>query len=173
MTEETVNRTYELGYLITPTTPEVEVVSEVDGLKAAIAKVEGNILSEGAPEFIDLAYTMEKNVASKKMKWNQGYFGWVKFDAAPDALEALKKALDGNLALMRYILVKTNVENTIVFKKPKVEAKREAFLSDEELAALEEATEDEVVEEIKDDHELLPEVNDDAVVEQKEEEEVL
>ncbi len=160
MTEETLSRTYELGYLITPTTPEVEVSGEVDKLKAAITKIEGTILSEGETEFIDLAYTMEKNVASKKLKWNQAYFGWVKFDAAPDTLESLKKVLDGNLALIRYILVKTNVENTVVFKKPKVEAKREAFMSDEELAALEEATE-EVIEDSKDDHELLPQVSED------------
>lgn len=161
MTEETLSRTYELGYLITPTTPEVEVPDAVAKLKSFIENLGGKILAEGETEFIDLAYTMEKNVASKKMKWSQAYFGWIKFDSAPENLESLKKSLDSNLDLIRYILVKTSVENTIVFKKPKVEAKREAFLTDEELAALEEAT-DEMVDEIKDDHELLPEVSDDV-----------
>jgi ribosomal protein S6 len=164
MTEEVNTRLYELGYLITPTTPEVEVGGEVDTLKAAIKKVEGTVTSEGAPEFIDLAYTMEKTVGSKKSKYAQGYFGWIKFDADPASLEALKKVLDGNLALIRYILVKTNVENTVVFKKPKVDAKRDVFMSDEELAELESATE-EVVEEVKEEHEKLPDLDTDAVAE--------
>ncbi|MBP6904926.1 MAG: 30S ribosomal protein S6 [Candidatus Pacebacteria bacterium] len=161
MTEEANTRLYELGYLITPTTPEVEVGGEVDTLKAAITKIDGTVTSEGAPEFIDLAYTMEKTVGSKKSKYAQGYFGWIKFDADPAALVALKKVLDGNLALIRYILVKTNVENTVVFKKPKVDAKRDVFMSEEELAELESATE-EVVEEVKDEHEKLPELDIDT-----------
>ncbi len=164
MTEEANTRLYELGYLITPTTPEVEVGGEVDTLKAAITKIDGTVTSEGAPEFIDLAYTMEKTVGSKKSKYVQGYFGWIKFDADPASLEALKKVLDGNLALIRYILVKTNVENTVVFKKPKVDAKRDVFMSEEELAELESATE-EVVEEVKEEHEKLPDLDTDVVAE--------
>lgn len=156
MQEETIKRFYELGYLITPTTPEVEVPGEVTTIKNAIEKEGGAVHSEGIPEYIDLAYTMEKTVGSKKSKYAQGYFGWIKFDAEPDTVKALTKALDGNLSLIRYILVKTNVENTIVFKKPKVDAKRESVLSEEEMAALIAATEAEAVEEVKEEHEKLP-----------------
>lgn len=163
MSEET--RLYELGYLLVPTTPEGEVAQEVDVLKAMVTKAGGEIHSEGTPEFIDLAYTMEKDVASKKYKYSQGYFGWIKFMLAPEAVEALTKAIDGDKSLIRYILVKTSVENTVVFKKPKVEAKREVFMSDEELAELaaaadaEEADIDESVEE----HEKLPELVDEEL----------
>ncbi len=158
MTEETTTRLYELGYLITPTTPEGEVEGVVAELQKAIEKVEGSISSTGNPEFIDLAYTMEKNVGSKKMKWDQGYFGWMKFTAEPSALEALKKALDASKSLIRYILIKTNVENTIVFKKPKVDAKREVFMSDEELAELEQAAQEEPMDDVQEEHERLPEL---------------
>ncbi len=164
MTEEANTRLYELGYLVVPTTPEVEVPAEVETLKAAISKVEGTITTEGAPEFIDLAYTMEKTVGSKKSKYAQGYFGWIKFEADPAALEVLKKALDGNLALIRYILVKTNAENTVIFKKPKVDAKRDVFMSDEELAELESAVE-EPIEETKEEHEKLPALEVDTAAE--------
>ena len=157
---EITSRTYELGYILVPTTPEAEVASAVEALIATITGKGGIVVAQGDPEFIDLAYTMEKNVASKKFKWSQGYFGWIKFDTAPETLEALKKAFDGNQTLIRYILIKTTAENTIVFKKPKVEAKREAFLSDEEMAALESATEEEIVDEVA-DHEKLPELSED------------
>ena len=161
MSEENT-RLYELGYLITPTTPEGEVEGVVAELTKAIETVSGSIASSDSPEFIDLAYTMEKHVASKKMKWSQGYFGWIKFTTAPETLESLKKALDGNKSLIRYILVKTNVENTIVFKKPKVDAKREVFMSDEELAELAQAAEEEPLDDIQEEHERLPELEIDS-----------
>ncbi len=166
MSEET--RLYELGYILVPTTPEGEVAQAVDVLKDTITKLEGSVSSDGAPEFIDLAYVMEKDVASKKYKYSQGYFGWIKFTLAPEAMEALKKALDSNLALIRYILIKTSVENTVVFKKPKVEAKREVFMSEEELAELAAAAEaesDDDAEVAVDEHEKLPELTDDAALE--------
>lgn len=169
MTEENT-RFYELGYLVVPIVPEVEIGAEVDTLKSTITTVGGKIHSEGTPEFIDLAYTMEKTVGSKKSKYAQGYFGWIKFDADPATLAPLKKVLDGNLSLIRYILVKTSIENSIVFKKPKVDAKREVALSEEEMAALIAATEEEAVEEVKDEHEKLPELDIAPVAEVPEEE---
>jgi ribosomal protein S6 len=157
MTEE-IKRVYELGYIISPSTSENEIEKEVDTLKSAISTVGSTVVAEGAPEFIDLAYTMEKNIASKKMKYDQGYFGWIKFEGAPANVEALKKSLDSNLALVRYILIKTTIENNIVFKKPKVEAKR--FLAnDEDLSVSEDDLSDEVVD-LHDEHENLPELGD-------------
>ncbi len=150
---ETNTRTYELGFILAPTVAETEVASHVAAFKSAIEKGEGKVLSEGTPEFIDLAYTMEKSVASKKYKYSQGYFGWVKFEITPAAMEVLKKTLDGMKDLVRYILVKTNAENTIVFKKPKIEAKR---ATDEDEIIVEESDD-----ELKEDHELLPDVAED------------
>ncbi len=159
MSEE--NRTYELGYILVPTVPESEVATAVTTLKTALAAVEGTVLSESETEFIDLAYQIEKNVKSKKMKWNQGYFGWIKFTAAPETLEALKKSLDANLELMRYMLIKTDVENNVVFKKPKVEAVRDNGTpsESEESQISGDPAEDEEV------HETLPDVVEDMTVE--------
>ena len=161
---ETGTRVYELGYLLIPTLPEAEITAKVDELKKTVTDLGGNINSSGAPEFIDLAYIIEKDVASKKYKWSQGYFGWMKFEAAPEALEALKKALDGNTDLMRYILIKTHLENSVVFKKPKIEAKRDTGTDDLAL--------DEDIESIEDEqevHETLPDLEGDITSEEKEE----
>jgi ribosomal protein S6 len=155
MSEKEGTRTYELGFLLVPTTPEAEVASHVEALKAAI---EGEVIASSDPEYIDLAYQMEKSLGSKKMKYDQGYFGWMKFTAAPETLESLKKALDGNNDLIRYILVKTSAENTIVFKKPKVEPKRDLGGSDE-LEAEEALVDD--ADDMKEDHERLPDLESD------------
>ncbi len=166
MSEE--NRTYELGYILVPTIPEAEVVAQVTELKNALAAVEGTVLSEGEAEFIDLAYTIEKNVKSKKMKWSQGYFGWIKFTAAPDALETLKKTLDGNLELMRYLLIKTDAENNVVFKKPKVAVRGDVSFDTEELEAIAEGMDEESAEdtaEVQEQHEKLPNLEGDITVE--------
>lgn len=159
---ETNTRLYELGFILVPTMPETEVPGSVDALKSLITSVEGVVRTEGTPEYIDLAYTMEKTVGSKKSKYSQGYFGFIKFEASPEALEALKKSLDAAENLVRYLLIKTNAENTIVFKKPKVEAKRGGTLSEEEI--LEEDAETLEVEDDVAAHEALPdlEIGDDA-----------
>ena len=156
-------RLYELGFILVPTTPEVEVPEKVELLKSLIKGVEGVVTKEGAPEYIDLAYTMERSVGSKKYKYSQGYFGFIKFETSPEKLEALKKALDGELDLVRYILLKANPENSIVFKKPKIEAKREMELNDEDII--------DDVEEVEDDisaHESLPELSEDLEINEEE-----
>ncbi len=145
-------RLYELGFILVPTTPEVEVPSKVEALKTLIKGVGGTATTEGAPEYIDLAYTMERSLGSKKYKYSQGYFGFIKFETDPESLESLKKSLDANLDLVRYILLKTNPENTIIFKKPKLEAKRDGGVIDEEII--------DEVEEVEDlsAHEALPDL---------------
>ncbi len=154
-------RLYELGFILVPTTSEPEVSTVVGTLKGYITALEGSVTTEGTPEFIDLAYTMEKTVGSKKNKYSQGYFGWMKFELSPDALESLKKSLDGEVSLVRYILIKTNAANTVVFKKPKVEAKREAVVLEEEVLD-DDMADDGIVDDQSLDHERLPSVDEDV-----------
>ena len=150
-------RTYELGFNLVPTIPEQEVAAQVDVLKALIEKANGTVGAIGNPEFIDLAYQMEKNVGSKRSKYSQAYFGWIKFEMTPESMETLKKSLDSVNELIRYILVKASVENTIVFKKPKVEPKRDA-VSDVLDESIEGSDESEVLEDVQEMHETLPDV---------------
>ena len=172
---ETGMRVYELGFIIAPNTPEAEVPAFIESLKDTITKVGGSIVAEGNTEFIDLAYTMEKHIGSKKVKYSQGYFGWVKFQAAPESLEVLKKAFDSMTDLVRYLIVKTSLENTVLFKKPKVEARRDSAIFE---GLEEEAQAEAVIEGDIDDiavHEKLPDLTEDVldeapVVEEEEKE---
>lgn len=161
---KTDTRLYELGFILVPTTPESEVPKKTEALKSLILGVEGAISSEGNPEYIDLAYSMEKTVGSKKSIYSQGYFGWIKFETNPENLETLKKSLDSEADLIRYLLIKTDAGNTISFKKPKIEAKRDAGLADES-----EMLEDEDMDEDILDHEKLPDLDSDDEVSDEEE----
>jgi len=153
MSEKTT-RLYELGYILVPTMPETEVPAKVESLKSAIKAVEGETTTEGNPEYIDLAYTIEKTFGSKKNKYSQGYFGFIKFNAEPSALESLKKSLDADADLVRYILIKTDEANNVIFKKPKIEAKRgDAVIDDAELEDADESVDDIIAA-----HEALPDL---------------
>jgi ribosomal protein S6 len=168
--EKTNTRVYELGFLLVPTTAEGQVAQEVKVLTDMIETAGGTIVGSGTPEFIDLAYRMEQTVGGAKRKWTQGYFGWVKFEIDAESIETIKKALDGNFTVFRYILVKTSVSNTVVFKKPKVDPRRapadepideealEALtLADEAQAAVQEEGTDDLA-----DHEKLPDLTADV-----------
>lgn len=158
-------RLYELGFILVPTTSEVDVPAKVEVLKSLVSKNGGTVTTEGAPEFIDLAYTMEKTVGSKKQKYSQGYFGFLKFETGPENLDPLKKLLDLEENLVRYILLKTSPANTIVFKKPKIEAKRGVEVLDEDLA-------DDSLEGLDDisAHEALPDLAPDLEISEEVEE---
>jgi hypothetical protein len=99
---------------------------------------------------------MEKTIGSKKSIYSQGYFGFIKFEATPESLEALKKSLDNEAELVRYMMIKTAAENTIVFKKPKLEAKRDGATSDEEEVVAD--SDEELAQEEPLAHEALPDL---------------
>lgn len=153
MSDET--RVYELGYLLVPQTPESSLEEKVKALSDVLTIEEGEILSLGTPEYIDLAYPMHIKVRSTYSTYTQAYFGFIKFKQSPEALEIIKKSLDSDSDLIRYILVKTSPQNAVVFKKPKLEPKRGLL---EEL----EVTEEEMQEEedvVVAPHEALPELD--------------
>ncbi len=46
-------------------------------------------------------------------EYDTAYFGWIKFEAAPEAALEIKKAMDANEKVLRYLLIKTARENTL------------------------------------------------------------
>ncbi len=169
--QETNGRVYELGYLLVPTVAEGQIPEALGEIKKILEKNGATVVSEGAPEFIDLAYEMEHIVGSARSRYTQAYFGWVKFEAGPETMELLKKAFDGLATVIRYLLVKTDKANTVVFKKPKGTLRRESV-------GAEEVTPEEgvVAEEAVEEHEKLPELEEEVEVavvaaEEKEEKE--
>ena len=166
MTETKDTRVYEVGFLLTPNFSENEIEAQVEAVKKIITDAGASVISEGRPEFIDLAYLMEKIIGSTRAKYRQAYFGWVKFEAAPELIDGLKAGFDGLHSFIRYILLKTDVENTVSFKKPKDSPRRELF--DPEASLEEEVSElDE-----KEEHEKLPELEEEVLVAPEGEEEI-
>ena len=60
---------------------------------------------------------MTKSVADVKKKFTSAYFGWIKFETKSELMPAIKKAVDGNPNVLRYLLIKTVRENTLFTPK--------------------------------------------------------
>ena len=116
--KEVEPRVYELGYLLSPLLSDEDKESLVATLKELFTKRGGEILSDGAPEFIDLAYRIPRIIDNKRAWFDQAYFGWVKFELDPAKVEALKEILDRQATLIRYLFLSTVRENTVLSKKP-------------------------------------------------------
>jgi len=112
--EETVSRVYELGFHFLPTIAEADVPVQFSQLKSIIEKQGGEFISEDAPKLIKLAYKMSKTIKAQKMHYENAYFGWVKFTLDADKLDAIEKEVKAFDPILRFIIVKTVKENTMV-----------------------------------------------------------
>lgn len=111
-------RIYEIGFLLSPAVRDEDLEARTTEFKESLTNLGATIFAEGAPEFIDLAYEMAKIIDNKRVRFNQGYFGWVKIEIDPAQMTVLKETLDKNILLIRYLLISTIRENTVIGKKP-------------------------------------------------------
>ncbi len=130
-------RVYELGYLILPTIGDALVPQQVATFKKMIADNGGTEIAEGRPEIIELAYTMEKIIDNIKHSFDTAYFGWIKFEVAPEKIEGIAAAVNKESQVLRSLLFKTLRENTMPVKRAPFNAlhkKSETTESTEESA---------------------------------------
>lgn len=114
---------YEVGFLLIPTIDEADLGKEFTAIKDATLKDGATFISEVVPKLQALSYQMRKKINAVYQKYNNAYFGWIKFEGSADNVSDLKKFLDSNLKVLRHMIVKTVKENTMVGLKmsPKVE----------------------------------------------------
>ena len=105
---------YELSYLFLPSLSQEQVQSKVASIKGVLTLAGGLIISDEDPVLIDLAYQMIKVVGTNRHKVDTGYFGWVKFEIAKEGMEVIKKSLDANDEIIRYLIIKRVRENTLL-----------------------------------------------------------
>jgi ribosomal protein S6 len=117
LAQETDGRVYELGYLLVPTISEEEAPAAFGNLKDLVTTLGGASISEEMPKMIPLAYVMNKVIQNVRHKFDRGYFGWIKFTMDSDKVLELKKKLDLDPTLIRFILLKTVKENTLASKR--------------------------------------------------------
>jgi ribosomal protein S6 len=110
-------RIYEVGYLLVPTVKEEDVPALYGNIKELVASLGGEVISDEMPRMISLAYPMQKTVSNIRSKFTSAYFGWVKFEIDSDKVSGIKKKLDMDPNVLRFLTIKTVKENTIASKK--------------------------------------------------------
>ena len=106
-------KVYEVGYLLLPVIEDSKIQEESLVIRDIIEKNEGQFLSEGSAEMISLTYPMSKLISGRKQKFDNAYFGWIKFEGSIDSLDKIKESLDKIDNILRYILISTVKENII------------------------------------------------------------
>lgn len=109
-------KVYELGIHLLPTLSEADVQIEFSKIKSNIEKLEGEIISESAPRMFGLAYEIPKTIKAQKKWYESAYFGWVKFELEASKLAVFEKFVKELEDTLRYLIVKTVRENTLVAK---------------------------------------------------------
>jgi ribosomal protein S6 len=121
------SKVYEIGYLLIPSIPQEKIADEVSRLSGILAAQSAETVSDEAPALIPLAYEMRKSSGSGTHKrYTEGYFGWMKFSAAPSAAEAVRKAFEDAPNMLRVLMISTVREKTYLGKRAKPEARASA-----------------------------------------------
>ena len=111
------SKVYEVGFLLVPTLSEEEVPAVYGDMKELVASLGGEVISDEMPKMINLAYTMSKTIQNINNKFDTAYFGWTKFFMDADKIADLKKKLDFDPKVIRFLIIKTVKENTVASKK--------------------------------------------------------
>lgn len=115
--QDGVTRVYELGYLLVPSILEEDLPMNYGNLKEIVASFGGEIIADEMPKMITLAYPMQKVLSNVRHKFKTAYFGWTKFLMTAEKVLELKKRLDLDPQVIRFLILKTVRENTIATRK--------------------------------------------------------
>lgn len=108
---------YEIGYLIASSVPNEKVEEEVNKIKKVISDSGASVISEEAPHYEDLAYTIRtKTVSGSYHKFDNAYFGWIKFEVGSSVIDSIKKSVEIIPSIIRSLIITTVRENTYLGK---------------------------------------------------------
>lgn len=110
-------RVYEVSYLLLPFITEEDAPKEAGRVKEHVSLSGGTVFSEEEPKLIKLAYPMSKIIANKNTNFENAYFGWAKFEGEPESIAKIKKALENNENVLRFLILKTT-KDSVVVRKP-------------------------------------------------------
>ncbi len=122
---------YEVSYLLLPSLAVEQVPAKATAIKEMLTSAGGAVISDENPVLIDLAYSMTKVVQTSRYKCDTAYFGWIKFEMPKEGIEVVKKSLDANVDVLRYLIIKTVRENTLLNGKMRLQKEDKSRREDE------------------------------------------
>jgi len=138
------SRVYELGFHIDPELPQEEVKKTYQALREKASQ----LVAEGEPQKIPLAYTISQKVqGGGRRDFDTAYFAWFAYEAEGPEHEAILEAVKAEGRVIRFIDLRTDAETAKhaaemheIYAKMGENQPAEGEVSDTELdAALKEA----------------------------------
>ncbi len=114
------SRVYEVSFIFDNKLDEGSALEKSNAIKQSIATLGGSFISEEAPYMRELAYEMTRVVNNVNVHFNEGYFGWIKFELDGSNVKELEKGLKLDEQIVRYLVVATVRENTVFTKRAPV-----------------------------------------------------
>jgi len=96
---------YEIGFHIVPTVGDEGVSAVVESVRKSLGDAE--IISEGFPKKITLAYQVERATQGKREKYTESYFGHIKFAMQRDGITAFTEAVRVMQPILRFLIIET------------------------------------------------------------------
>jgi small subunit ribosomal protein S6 len=146
------SRVYEICFIFDNKLDEETALKKAEQLMQSIATLGGSFISEETPYMRELAYEMIRVQNNINVRFNEGYFGWVKFEIASDKVKEIDKSMKLDEQVVRYLIVTTVRENTVYTKRaPVIKAEKlaEDILEEVNIDTTTEAEVTETKEEVK------------------------
>lgn len=124
------SRVYEISFIFDNKLDEGTALEKSNAIKQSIATLGGSFISEETPYMRELAYEMTRVVNNVNVRFNEGYFGWIKFELDGAKVKELEKGIKLDEEVVRYLVVKTVKENTVFTKRAPV-IKAESLVNNE------------------------------------------
>ena len=163
------SRVYEISFIFDNKLDESAALEKGNAIKQSIATLGGSFISEEAPYMRELAYEMTRVVNNMNVRFNVGYFGWIKFEMEGSKVKELEKGLKLDEEIVRFMIVSTVRENTVYTKRAPV-IKAESLVNNEDDINIDTTKEPDLiidsVPEIFADAEIVPEIAPEVVVEE-------
>lgn len=133
-------RVYELGFHIDPELTNDEAKKTYQGIRAKIEAV-GQIVAEGEPVKIQLAYTISRSETAGRRDFDGSHFSWIAYETDGAGHDAVTLAASEEKRIFRFIDLRTSKEEAkhsaemqeLLAKLP--EAESESEVSDAEIDA--------------------------------------
>lgn len=145
LTEEGDNaemRVYELGFHLDPEVPSEEIKKTYQEIRSVISKA-GEIVAEGEPTKIPLAYTIFRSEQTGRRDFDSAYFCWIAYETDGAGHDSVLAAIQGESRVVRFIDLRTTKESAkhsaemaeLYAKMPSAENENEPEALDAELDA--------------------------------------
>ncbi len=99
-------RVYELAFHLDPELSESDAKRAFEGIKEVVTS-KGTVVAEGAPEKIQLAYTISRSENAGRRDFDSSHFSWIAYETDGEGHEAVVEAAKNEKKIFRFLDMRT------------------------------------------------------------------